>query len=99
MKQIFDKIPPFLKNFYVLSSLLFLTWMFFFDSNDFVSQFRLSAQQRNMEEAKSFYEEKIIDVKADREALLNNDALLEKIAREKYFMKKPNEDVYVVVEE
>lgn len=99
MKRIFDKIPSFLKNFYVLSSLLFLTWMVIFDSNDFISQFRLSAQQRDLEEAKSFYQEKIIDVKEDREALLNNDELLEKIAREKYFMKKPNEDVFVVVDE
>ena len=48
---------------------------------------------------KSFYEQKIDEVKADREALLNNDELLEKLAREKYFMKKENEDVFIVVDE
>ena len=73
--------------------------MVFFDSNDFISQVRLSSQQAELEEAKSFYEEKIEEVKTDREALLNNDELLEKIAREKYFMQKPNEDVFIVVEE
>lgn len=99
MKAVFDRIPPFLRNFYVLTIIVFVVWMVFFDSNDFISQVKLSAQQAELEEAKSFYEEKIIDVKKDREALLNNNELLEKIAREKYFMQKPNEEVFIVVEE
>ncbi len=99
MKNIFDRIPSFLKNFYVLTIIVFVAWMVFFDSNDFVSQVKLSAQQSELEEAKTFYQEKIKEVKEDRDALLNNDELLEKIAREKYFMQKPNEDVYIVVEE
>ena len=99
MKSILDRIPPFLKNFYVLTSIVFVAWMVFFDSNDFISQVKLSSQQADLEEAKSFYQEKIIEVQEDRDALLNNDELLEKIAREKYFMQKPNEDVFIVVEE
>lgn len=99
MKDILDRIPSFLKNFYVLTLIVFVAWMVFFDSNDFVSQVKLSSQQGDLEEAKAFYEDKIIEVKEDRDALLNNDELLEKIAREKYFMQKPNEDVFIVVEE
>lgn len=99
MKDILDRIPSFLKNFYVLTLIVFAAWMVFFDSNDFVSQVKLSSQQGDLEEAKAFYEDKIIEVKEDRDALLNNDELLEKIAREKYFMQKPNEDVFIVVEE
>ncbi len=99
MKGIFDRIPPLFKNFYVLTIIVFVAWMVFFDSNDFISQAKLSSQQAELEEAKSFYEEKIIEVKEDRDALLNNNELLEKIAREKYFMQKPNEDVFIVVEE
>ena len=64
MKQIFDKIPSFFKNFYVLTAIVFIVWMVFFDSNDFISQVRLSAQQSELEEAKTFYEEKIEEVKA-----------------------------------
>lgn len=99
MKEIFDRIPSLLKNFYVLTIIVFVAWMVFFDSNDFISQIKLSAQQSELEEAKAFYQDKIKDVKEDRDALLNNDELLEKIAREKYFMQKPNEDVYIVVED
>ena len=99
MRNILDRIPSFLKNFYVLTALIFVVWMVFFDSNDFISQLKLSSQQAELEEAKSFYEERIVEVKEDRDALLNNDELLEKIAREKYFMQKPNEEVFIVVEE
>jgi cell division protein DivIC len=42
--------------------------------------------------------DKIAEVKSDREELLSDDALLEKFARENYLMKKPTEDIYVIVE-
>ncbi|MBV6646232.1 MAG: septum formation initiator family protein [Cyclobacteriaceae bacterium] len=99
MKNLFRKTPPFLRNFYVVAILLFVCWMLFFDSNDLFSQYRLSRKQSELEQTKAFYQEKIQEVKSDREALLNDDDLLEKMAREKYFMKKDNEDVYVIVEE
>ena len=60
---------------------------------------RLSSKQKDLEETKAFYETKIQEVKADREALLNSQELLEKVAREKYLMKKAGEDVFVVVDE
>lgn len=99
MKDLLNRIPPLLKNFYVLTGILFLIWMLFFDSNDLITQMRLSKKESELEKTKEFYLEKISEVKADREALLNNEDLLEKVAREKYFMKKPNEEVFVVVEE
>lgn len=99
MKQFFQKVPKIFKNFYFLSVLFFLVWMLFFDSNDLITQIRLSNKQAELEEEKEFYENKIVEVKNDREALLNNDELLEKLAREKYLMKKESEDLYIIVEE
>ncbi|HCX23416.1 MAG: septum formation initiator [Flammeovirgaceae bacterium] len=99
MKQFFQKVPPIFKNFYFLSSLFFLVWMLFFDSNDLISQIKLSNKQQELENAKEFYESKILEVKNDREALLSNDELLEKLAREKYLMKKESEDIYIIEEE
>jgi cell division protein FtsB len=72
--------------------------MLFFDSNDILTQIKLSSKQKDLQKTKDFYIEKIDEVKEDREALLNNEALLEKVARERYYMKKSNEDVYVIVE-
>ncbi|MBX2969668.1 MAG: septum formation initiator family protein [Cyclobacteriaceae bacterium] len=94
-----NRIPPFFKNFYVVAGLIFLTWMFFLDSNDFVSRFKLSAKLRSLENEKEYYQEKIKEVEHDREELFGDRESVEKFAREKYLMKKDNEDVFVVVEE
>lgn len=98
MRHLLDYIPPFFKNFYFLSSLFFIVWLAFIDSNDLFMQGQLSIKKSDLESTKAFYEEKIMEVKNEREALLSNPALLEKLAREKYFMKRPGEDLYVVVE-
>ena len=93
------KLPPFTRNFYFLAAAVFLVWMLFIDSNDFISQYRLSSKLSSMEKQKAFYLEKIEEVRKDREELMSDDKLLEKFAREKYFMKKENEDVFIIVEE
>lgn len=98
MKKLLDRIPPFVKNFYFLATLFFLFWLAFVDSNDLFLQKELSTKRADLTEAKSFFENQILEVKNNREALLNNSALLEKVAREKYLMKKDNEDLYVLVD-
>lgn len=72
--------------------------LFISDSNLF-TQFSLSNKLNKLEQEKNYYTEKIMEVQKDREELLSNEALLEKFAREKYLMKKENEDIYVIVEE
>ena len=85
-------------NFYIIIGVVFLVWLTFFDSNDVYTQLKQTAKLKGLEDEKEFYVEKIAEVKADREELLSNDELLEKFARENYLMKKPEEDIYVVVE-
>ena len=77
--------------------MFFLIWLTFFDSNDLYTQIKQTAKLNGLENEKEFYQEKIEEVKADREELLSNDELLEKFARENYLMKKPEEDLYVIV--
>lgn len=93
------KLPSFTKNFFFLAGFFFLLWMTFFDSNDIYSQYILTKKLNTLKQEKVFYEEKIVEVKEDREELLSDEALLEKFAREKYLMKRPSEDIYVIVEE
>lgn len=93
------KLPKFTKNFFFLFSFFFLIWMLFIDANDLVSQIKLKNQLETLEDEKAYYLQKIEEVKKDREELLSNDELLEKFAREKYYMKKESEDLFVVVEE
>jgi len=93
------KLPSLFKNFFFVTSVLFTIWMFFLNSTDVISVFKLKLKLSELEDKKAFYEEKIEEVNRDREALLNNEKLLEKFAREKYLMKRPNEEVFIVTAE
>jgi len=84
-------------NFYVVIGIAFLVWLTFFDSNDLYTQLKQTAKLKGLEDEKVFYTEMIEEVRIDREELLSNDDLLEKFARENYLMKKPEEDIYVIV--
>jgi cell division protein FtsB len=90
---------PLLKNRFVLVGLVFLVWMVFFDSNDLISQYKYKRKLRQLEENKNFYLEQIELVKKDKEELFTNLEKLEKFAREKYKMKKDDEDLYIVLKE
>ena len=51
-----------------------------------------------LEDERAYYLEKIAEVKEEREELFSNPDLLEKFAREQYLMKKPTEDLYIIVD-
>jgi cell division protein FtsB len=72
--------------------------MLFFDSNDLFLQFQRNKKLNQLEAKKEFYAAKIKEVEADRMELLSDQDLLEKYAREKYLMRKPSEDLYIVVD-
>ena len=91
------KIPKFFRSFYFLFTSLFLVWMFFFDSNDFITQYQMSKKLSELEDEKEHYQQRITEVQKDREELLSNTELLEKYAREKYQMKKPTEDLFIIM--
>jgi cell division protein FtsB len=93
-----NKVIKYSSNFYVLATLSFLVWMIFIDSNNLPTQWRLTKQLWELEDQKEFYKQKKIQIQQERKELFGNSDLLEKFAREKYLMKKPTEDLYVVVE-
>jgi cell division protein FtsB len=93
------KIPKFLKNFYLLSGVAFVLWMLFFDTNDWITQYNRQKKLQKMQEEKVFYEKKIKEIKADYRDLKNNTEIMERFAREKYFLKRPNEEVFILTEE
>ena len=97
MKKYLNRIPSFFKNFYFLSVSFFLVWLAFVDSNDLFMQASLSSKKSDLTELKQFYQDEILELKNDKAALESNPDLLEKLAREKYLMKKENEDLYIVV--
>ena len=93
------RIVGFFSNKYLLVATCFLVWMLFFDRNDLLSQYEYRTQLNKLNEEKEFYIKETEQVKTDLEELTTNRDKLEKFAREKYLMKKDNEDVYVIIRE
>ena len=87
-----------LRNKYLIASGIFLAWVLFFDSRDIFSQMEKKAELNSLLESKRFYEEEIKLARKQLADIQSNSAALEKVAREKYKMKKPNEDLFLVEE-
>lgn len=87
------------KNKYFMCTLAFVVWMMFFDKNDMLSQYEYRSEVNKLQTEKDFYEKETAQVKKDLNELTTNLKTAEKFAREKYYMKKDNEDVFVIVRE
>jgi len=77
----------------------FLVWMLFFDDNNMVSQVQLRLKLSDYEQKKEYYQNQIKEVNKEKQELLTNQGSLEKFARERYMMKKDNEDLFVILPE
>ncbi|MBC8320674.1 MAG: septum formation initiator family protein [Bacteroidetes bacterium] len=87
----------YINNKYFYTGLLFLVWWVFFDQESLIVQYNLSRVKTGLENQKEFYNNEIKKDEAAINTLQNDTVFLEKYAREKYFMKKDDEDVFVVV--
>ncbi|HTR31217.1 MAG TPA: septum formation initiator family protein [Puia sp.] len=98
--KILSHIPPFLKNRYVLTGTGFVVWMLFFDSRDLItSHFRERHELIRLEESKKYYEQQISATRRELDRLKTNPAVLERYARERFLMKKDNEDLFRIRED
>ena len=97
--KIWKKILPFAKNKYILTILIFIVWLLFFDRNNLIDRVKEMNHLRQLEKDKKYYIERIDKDSERLEQLKTNNKNLEKFAREQYLMKKDNEDIFVIVEE
>lgn len=93
------RIPKLLKNKFALTAFVFLIWITFFDQNNLITQIQYRMELNKLEEEREFYKEEIKVILEDLDDLERNPKTLEKFAREKYLMKKENEEIFVIVEE
>ena len=94
--KIFRFIPSFLRNKYLLTLSGFAVWMVFFDKNDLFTQLERSSNLREIEESKAYFSQKIAESKKFSQDIQSNAAAIEKFAREKYLMKRENEDLFLI---
>lgn len=94
------KVSVFLKiiqNKYLLISIIFIVWIFFFDEYSLVASRENRKELENLLKQQQYYTEKIKADQLKLNELNSGKEELEKYAREQFYMSKPDEDLYVIV--
>jgi cell division protein FtsB len=96
--KLLSHIPSFLKNKYFISFAAFCAIILFFDKNDIFTQISRHKELRELQQSKRYYTSQIAAERKESEVLKTNPAAVEKLAREKYLMKRDYEDLFLVPE-
>lgn len=83
------------KNVFIIILMVFAIWMLFFDTNSFLTHWELGKDIKKLEDEKEYYTREIEKDKKEIKKLSDEEGL-EKFAREKYYMKKENEEIYLI---
>jgi cell division protein DivIC len=96
--KLLTHIPAWIKNKFFIAFALFAAILLFFDKNDLFTQMDRNRQLRELQKSKQYYNSRITAVSTELDKMRSNPATLEKYAREKYLMKRDNEDLFVIPE-
>lgn len=83
-------------NKYLITGITFAVWMLFFDRNDITLQLKRAHELKRVQVNEQVMDRQIADTKRELSLLKTNPETLEKYAREKYMMKKDNEDLFII---
>ena len=90
-----NRLFKLIKSTYGVIIILFIFWMSFFDSNSLIIHNELNNDINELDVQKSYYEKEIAKDNIELQ-LIQTDSGLEKYAREKLFMKKDNEEIFLI---
>ncbi|SEL85194.1 FtsB family cell division protein [Parapedobacter koreensis] len=93
-----ERLLSIIRNKYLIAAVAFVVWMLFFDRHDVATQYDYYSQLKGLKAEKAFYTTEIERVTKTIHDLNTSPQELQRIAREKYKMKKENEDVFVILE-
>lgn len=95
-QSLWQRLPAPLQNRYYLTLVVFFFIMIFLDRHSLWTQWKLHRAQQRLENDKAFYQEKIKEASEEAEDF---ELTKEKFAREHYYMKRSDEDVYIIQKE
>ena len=93
LRQSLSRLPSFLRNRYAVALLAFGVYILFFDHYSIVNRLRLNQTLRDLEEQQAQYVKVIEDSKQLKETIKADEV---KFAREQYYLKHADEDVFIV---
>ena len=89
-------IQKFFQNKYWIILVIFSIWMIFFDSNSIITHYELNQELEAITLEKEFLKQTIKKEKKEYQQLKKSSFMMEKLARERYFFKKDNEDLFII---
>lgn len=99
VNKLLQYLPARLRNRYGAVVLGLLAWVALFDRNDLWTTWKNHRELGRMEGQQEWYAQEIMRTKEQLHELGSDTELLEKFARERYLMKRDNEDIFVLVPE
>ena len=96
IKDLYQKLPAPLRNKYLITFIVFLVWIFFIDKFDIITQIKMNKEFKQLKQQQEFYKEEIEKDSAKIYNLNNNPEEQERFARERFLMKKENEDLFII---
>lgn len=88
-----------LKNKYIIATVVFVVWVGFIDRNNLIHIWKTRKELNSLLRDKEYYLNEIKETRRIQNEILYNQKTLEKFARERYFMKRDGEDVFIVDEQ
>jgi hypothetical protein len=96
--SLLKRILRILINKYFVTTVAFIVWMVFFDSNNLLTRNRLQEKLDGLNVEKQFYLQEIKKDSTLTQQLISDSTQLEKFARERYLMKKEKEDLFLIID-
>lgn len=97
IKKQIARLPDWMANKYFFSFFAFIVYVGFFDSYTVIDLYKWNRDKNRLEEERDYYQKLIIELEEDDQDLSSDISKVEKFAREKYYMKRPDEEIYLIV--
>ncbi|MEA1878124.1 MAG: septum formation initiator family protein [Bacteroidota bacterium] len=98
-KTLLNKIWAFLRNKFFLTLAIFIVWLIVFDQHNLIDRYKAHRHLNKLKKDTTYYINKIEQDRMSIRLLETDKENLEKFARERYLMKAPDEDVYIIVKD
>ncbi len=99
LSRIYDRLPGYLRNKYIIALVLFIIWILLFDNNNLIDRYHDLKALNQLQRDKEYYTDRIEEDRRKLNELRTDNENLEKFAREEYYMKKDDEDIFIIVTE
>ena len=96
VRLIINSLPKPLRNKYIVTIIIFIVWIIFFDDYNLIKQKKIQKQVNDLVKQKNFYSSERIKDSTELYNLKNNKEQQEKFARERFLMKKDNEEIFII---